>query len=185
MLSKALKLSVSELIDESIPAILEHFGKVHVLDSTQTSLPDELSNVWSGSGGCASEAGMKLHLMLDYKSGRYESIAITDGVSPDQNYIDEAIEKLNPGELLIDDLGYFKQEAVMDIDQRGAYFLCRFNHRNNLYVEKDGKLVKFDLMDELIRLQKRDVSLCEFDVWFQKKGRKVKMRLTCEIVPVR
>jgi hypothetical protein len=183
MLSKALNLSVSSLIDESIPRILDSFEKVHLLDSTQVSLPAELSMVWSGSGGCASEAGMKLHLMLDYKSGRYESIAITDGISPDQNYIDEAIKKLNPGELLIDDLGYFKQEAVMDIDQRGAYFLCRFNHRNNLYKEEDGELVKFDLMSELMWVQKEDVSLCEFDVWFQKHGRKVKMRLTCEIVP--
>lgn len=182
MLSKALELSVSSLIDESIPKILDSFEKVHLLDSTQVSLPIELSSVWSGSGGCASEAGMKLHLMLDYKSGRYESIAITDGISPDQNYIDKAIERLNPGELLIDDLGYFKQEAIMDIDQRGAYFLCRFNHRNNLYKEEDGKLMKFDLMSALIRVQKEGVGLCEFDVWFQKKGRKVKMRLTCEIV---
>jgi len=183
MLSKALELSVSRLIDESVPRILEHFGKVHLLDSTQVSLPEELSGVWSGSGGCASEAGMKLHLMLDYKSGNYESIFITDGTSPDQNYIDEAIERVNPGELLIDDLGYFKQEAVMDIDQRGAYFLCRFNHRNNLYKEEDGKLVKFDLMAELMRVQREGKTLCEFDVWFQKRGRKVKMRLTCEIVP--
>jgi hypothetical protein len=183
MLSKALELSVSKLIDESVPRILEYFGKVHLLDSTQTSLPDELSSVWSGSGGCASEAGMKLHLMLDYKSGRYESIAITDGISPDQNYVDEAIKKLNPGELLIDDLGYFKQEAIMDIDQRGAYFLCRFNHRNNLYKEEDGRLVKFDLMSELKRVQREGIGLCEFDVWFQKRGRQVKMRLTCEIAP--
>ena len=184
MLSKALELSVSRLIDESVPRILESFGKVHLLDSTQTSLPEELSGVWSGSGGCASEAGMKLHLMLDYKSGRYESIAITDGISPDQNYIDEAIERVNPGELLIDDLGYFKQEAVMDIDERGAYFLCRFNHRNDLYKEEDGKLVKFGLMSELRKaMAKEDPVLCEFDVWFHKHGRKVKMRLTCETVP--
>jgi hypothetical protein len=183
MLSKAMELSVSRLIDESVPRILESFGKVHVLDSTQASLPEELSEIWKGSGGCASEAGMKFHLMLDYKSGKYESIVITDGISPDQNYIDEAIKRVNPGELLIDDLGYFKQEAVMDIDQRGAYFLCRFNHRNNLYKEEDGKLVKFDLMVELKKAQKKGKTLCEFDVWFQKRGRKVKMRLTCEIVP--
>ncbi len=67
ILSKALELSVCKLIDESIPEILEHFGKVHLLDSTQVSLPGELSSIWSGSGGCASEAGMKLDLMLDYK----------------------------------------------------------------------------------------------------------------------
>jgi len=35
MLSKALELSVSRLIDESVPRILDSFGKVHVLDSTQ------------------------------------------------------------------------------------------------------------------------------------------------------
>jgi hypothetical protein len=162
---------------------LESFGKVHVLDSTQASLPEELSEIWKGSGGCASEAGMKFHLMLDYKHGRYESIAITDGTSPDQSYIDEAIKRVNPGELLIDDLGYFKQEAVMDIDQRGAYFLCRFNHRNNLYREEDGKLVKFDLLVELKKAQRKGETLCEFHVWFHKHGRQVKMRLTCEIVP--
>ena len=183
MLSKAMELSVSRLIDESVPRILESFGKVHVLDSTQMSLPEELSEIWKGSGGCASDSGMKFHLMLDYKNGKYESIDITHGTSPDQNYIDEAIKRVNPGELLIDDLGYFKQEAVMDIDQRGAYFLCRFNHRNNLYKEEDGKLVKFDLLVELKKAQKKGKTLCEFDVWFHKHGRKVKMRLTCEIVP--
>ena len=126
---------------------------------------------------------MKYHLMLDYKSGKYESIGITDGTSPDQNYIDEAIKRVNPGELLIDDLGYFKQEAVMDIDQRGAYFLCRFNHRNNLYKEEDGKLVKFDLMSELMEAMAKEAQvLCEYDVWFQKRGRKMKMRLTCATV---
>jgi hypothetical protein len=146
-------------------------------------LKEMLSKAMELSVSSLIEAGMKFHLMLDYKHGRYESIAITDGTSPDQNYIDEAIKRVNPGELLIDDLGYFKQEAIMDIDHRGAYFLCRFNHRNNLYKEEDGKLVKFDLMSELKPVQKEGGGLCEFDVWFQKNGRKVKMRLTCEIVP--
>ena len=76
MLSKAMELSVSRLIDESVPRILESFGKVHLLDSTQASLPEELSEIWKGSGGSASEAGMKFHLMLDYKNGKYESIVI-------------------------------------------------------------------------------------------------------------
>ena len=67
MLTKALELSVSRLIDESAPRILGSFGKVHLLDSTRMSLPEELSEIWKGSGGSASDAGMKFHLMLDYK----------------------------------------------------------------------------------------------------------------------
>ena len=183
MLSVALELSVSRLIDESVPEILRQFHKVHLLDSTQTSLPEELREIWIGSGGCASESAMKFHLMLDYKNGKYENISITDGISPDQNYIDEAIKRLNSGELLIDDLGYFKQEAVMDIDQKGAYFLCRFNHRNDLYTEKDSNLVKFDLMNELMQAQEVGRELCDFDVWFSKHGRKLKIRLVCKVAP--
>jgi len=42
--------------------------------------------------------------MLDYKGGRYESIAITDGVTADRSYIDEAVKRVDKGDLLIDDL---------------------------------------------------------------------------------
>jgi len=79
-------------IDESIPKLLEHFQKVHLLDSTQVPLPDELSGILKGSGGDGSESGMKLQLMLDYKKGVYESIVITDAISADQKYIDKAVE---------------------------------------------------------------------------------------------
>ena len=84
MLSEALQLSVTKSVDESIPELLNAFKKVHLLDSTQISLPEHLSSRWSGSGGSASEAGMKLQLMLDYKSGKYEEIIIAEGISADQ-----------------------------------------------------------------------------------------------------
>ncbi len=67
MMSKALELSVTRSVDESIPALLRVFEKVLLLDSTQISLPEKLSSRWAGSGGSASKAGMKLQLMLDYK----------------------------------------------------------------------------------------------------------------------
>ena len=35
--------------------------------------------------------GLKLQLMLDYKSGKYEEITIDDGISADQSYIKEAV----------------------------------------------------------------------------------------------
>jgi len=92
MLSAALDLSSTKQIDESIPKLLEHFQKVHLLDSTQVPLPDELSGILKGSGGDGSESGMKLQLMLDYKKGVYESIVITDAISADQKYIDKAVE---------------------------------------------------------------------------------------------
>ncbi len=129
MMSKALELSVTRSVDESIPALLRVFEKVLLLDSTQISLPEKLSSRWSGSGGSASKSGMKLQLMLDYKSGKYEEITIDDGISADQSYIKEAVKLIGKGELVIHDLGYFDQNSMIDLAEGGSYFLSRFNHR--------------------------------------------------------
>jgi Transposase DDE domain len=183
MFSEALELSVIKLIDESIPKLLEHFEKVHLLDSTQTSLPEELSEVWKGSGGDSSESALKIQLMLDYKSGTYESIVLTDGIDPDQGYIDEAVKLIGSKELLIDDLGYSKQEAMMNISDKGSYFLSRHNHRTNLYMRTEDNLVHFDIVQELKKSTEYVLEFCEFAVWFSKGERQLKMRLIAERVP--
>ena len=59
----------------------------------------------------------------------------------------------------------------MDIDEKGAYFLCRFSHRNDLYREVEGNLVKIELFKELKAVQELGDIRCEFEVWFMKKER--------------
>lgn len=184
MLSKALELSACGLIDESVPELLESFEKVHILDSTHITLPEELSSIWKGSGGDASESGMKLQLMLDHKSGKYESIVTMDSITPDRSYIDEAVKRIKAGELLIYDLGYSKQEAMMDISERGGYFLSRLDHRLGLYKQaEDGSLEKFDLVKELRKALASGIGFCQFEVWLSKGGRQLKIRLIAEKMP--
>ena len=184
MLSKALDLSATKLVDESIPELLQAFGKVHLLDSTQISLPENLSSIWAGSGGCASKAGLKLQLMLDYKSGKYEEIVITEGISADQSYMKQAVKLIGPGELLLYDLGYFVQDSMIDLAERGSYFLSRFNHRTGLYTKKaDGTQEKFQIEKELKKAYRNGMSFCELDVWFVKDGRELMVRLIAERAP--
>jgi hypothetical protein len=157
MLSVAMKLCVRRCLCEDMPELLQSFTKVHLLDSTQISSPEELSERWSGSGGSASKAGMKLQLMLDYKSGKYEEITIKDGKSADQSYIKEAVKLVGSGELIIYDLGYFDTNSMMDLAEKGSYFLSRFNHRANLYKKKaDGTFEKFDLEKELKKASQKN-----------------------------
>jgi hypothetical protein len=184
MLSEALALSVTRSLDESIPELLQAFRKVHLLDSTQISLPENLSSRWAGSGGCASKAGLKLQLMLDYKSGKYEEIVITEGISADQSYMKQAVKLIGPGELLLYDLGYFDQNSMIDLAERGAYFLSRFNHRTGLYTKKaDGTWEKFQIQKELKKAYRRGMSFCESDVWIVKDGRQLMVRLIAERAP--
>jgi hypothetical protein len=127
---------------------------------------------------------MKLQLMLDYKSGKYEEIVIDDGISADQSYIKEAVKLIGSDELLIYDLGYFDTNSMIDLGERGAYFLSRYNHRANLYeLKEDGSWEKFQLEKELKKAYKKGISSCEFDVWLLKDGRHLKVRLIVERVP--
>jgi hypothetical protein len=184
MMSEALGLCVTRSVDESIPELLRVFEKVLLLDSTQISLPEKLSSRWSGSGGSASKAGMKLQLMLDYRSGKYEEIVIDDGISADQSYMKESVKLIGKGELLIHDLGYFDQNSMIDLAERGAYFLSRFNHRSNLYTwNEDGTWEKFQLEKELRKAARKGLNSCEFDVWLLKDGRYLNVRLIVERVP--
>ncbi len=195
MFSKALQLSTVKLISEEIPSLLDNFLKVHLLDSTYTPLPDNLSDVWSGYGGDGSKAGMKLQLMIEYKSGNYEKIVTTDGVTSDQRYMGQVVKLIGPNELLIYDLGYSKQEYMIDISQKESYFVSRFNHQMNLYKSDDvaggNALVekvfkRFDLEMELRKLEIDNVNkeiLHEYELWFSSSGKALKIRLIVESVP--
>jgi hypothetical protein len=191
MFSKALELSTAKLINEAIPGLLDSFHKVYLLDSTYIPLPDKLSDVWSGFGGDSSNAGMKLQLMIEYKSGKYEKIVTTDGVTSDQRYMGQVVKQIGFNELLIYDLGYSKQEYMIKISQRDSYFVSRFNHQVNLYKSVDDStgenaFRRFDLEMELRKLEVSNVSkeiLHEFELWISNSGELLKIRLIVESVP--
>jgi len=194
MFSKALELSTAKLINKEIPALLDSFHKVHILDSTYIPLPNKLSDVWSGYGGDGSKAGMKLQLMIEYKSGNYEKIVSTDGVTSDQKYMGQVVKLIGSNELLIYDLGYSKQDYMIDISQKESYFVSRFNHQVNLYksviddmtvenVLVDKAFRRFDLEMELRKLDVSKESLHEFELWLSNSGELLKIRLIVESVP--
>jgi hypothetical protein len=184
LLSKCLELSTSKKVDESIPGLLGSFERVCLLDSTVIPLPDSLSAIWRGSGGDGPEAGMKFQLMLDYKNGEYVNVASTDGVTPDQSYITEAVKLLDSGDLVIFDLGYSKKEALFDISDAGAYFVSRLNHQLSLYREdENGTLTKLDLVKKLKKEEKKGTKACELEVWVSEGESRLKVRVIAERVP--
>jgi hypothetical protein len=87
-------------------------------------------------------------------------------------------------ELLIDDLGYFKQEAMMNMSEKGAYFLSRYSHRTGIYTKTEElKLLHFDIVDKLKKAVLNEIALCDFEVWFSKDDRQLKVRMIAEKMP--
>jgi len=181
MLSKALELSTSKLIDADVPMLLNNFNKVHLIDSTYIPLPSGLSDEWRGTGGDGSKAGLKLQLAIEYKSGKYERIVTTEGVTPDQSYMEQAITLVGLNDLIIYDLGYFKQKYMIDISEQKGYFISRLNHQSSLYKKQvttgEDSFERFDLEKELKELDKEQIVSHEYAVCFLNSGKALCVRL--------
>jgi hypothetical protein len=64
------------------------FTAVHIADSTGFELPPSLKDLFPGSGGGASTAGAKIHLVWEYLRPSFAHLALGAGTTPDNKYID-------------------------------------------------------------------------------------------------
>jgi len=106
--------------------LLKPFSRVKVLDSSSWDLPDGQRKLFPGSGGDASAANCKLLLCYDYKSGLLDSVQLMPGSHPDTKYAVNVPKHVEAGELILTDLGFVKIRALSEIDEKKAYFICRF-----------------------------------------------------------
>jgi predicted GIY-YIG superfamily endonuclease len=125
------------------------FTKVYLADSTGFELPNNLHDLFPGSGGSAAKAGAKIQAVWDYKSSVFDHFALTPWNIPDQKYIDSVVALAQKGVLFLFDLGYFKIKAFARIADAGAYFLSRLNHQTTILHTDAGRLQPLDLASYL------------------------------------
>lgn len=114
--------------------LLRRFGGVVLEDSSQVTLPDELSWVWRGSGGSpgTSNAAVKLHVRLDLLTGRVQGPVLSDGrASDNQSPLD--IESLPQDCVYLSDVGYFSFARLTALDQSGRFFVQRLKGGTALF----------------------------------------------------
>jgi hypothetical protein len=155
--------------------ILTQFTAVNIFDSTGISLPTCLASDFPGSGGDASAAALKLQLVVDFLTGAFTAIDVTDGIQPDQAspHFLTAIER---GSLNLFDLGYFTLARLKGIMDKDAYVVCRLLHGTGLYDENGNKL---NLL-HLLRGEERNA----FECWLQVGAEtRLRLRMCCFRVP--
>jgi hypothetical protein len=155
--------------------LLTQFEAVNVFDSTGISLPGCLAKLFPGSGGNASPAALKIQLVVDFLTGTFSAIDVTDGIHPDQTYAN-FLAPIAKNSLNLFDLGYVTLKRLKGIMDTGAYFVCRFLHGTGMY-DEDGK--KIDLL-HLLRHEERHT----FELWLHLGATtRVFCRLCCFRVP--
>lgn len=122
---------------------LGEFTAVHITDSTQLSLPQNLSETFKGNNG---DAKLKLQVTLNYLTGEWVGLEMMPGSASDQTSA-LPVKHAVAGSLNIQDLGYFKQERFQDIAQQDAFFVSRYQSQTALY--DDPTAERLDLVKHL------------------------------------
>jgi hypothetical protein len=120
-------------------SLLPQFSAVNSTDSTGVSLPERLADEFPGSGGDASASALKLQLVMDFLTGTFNAITLTDGITPDQKAI-QHLELAEPGSLNLFDLGSVVLEHLTALADKGASVVCRLLLSTTLS-EEDGRPV--------------------------------------------
>ena len=103
--------------------LLRRFPAVWVYDSTVIPLPDDLATTWSGCGGNAGVAALKVQVGWDVLGGALRG-SLEAGRCADRA-AKLPLDDLVPGSIRLTDLGYFDVGALAELSRRRAFFLTR------------------------------------------------------------
>ena len=183
-----LKLLMEEVLSRHVPSdgfknLLPNCEMIRIKDATSFQLPEELCDVYPGSGGTTSKACLKIQFEYDLKSGKILELSVGSYTTSDLNNSYETIEGVNKKDLLIRDLGYIGLDFLEKVEDRGAYYLNRIKSNISVWTtDKTGQIVVLDLAKIEKQMRELKIKTSEFLVCLG-SDKKVKCRLIVECLP--
>ena len=165
----------SHLRLENPMAMLEQFEEVYIEDSTNFELPAVLKKVFKGSGGGASEAGLKIDALYGLRWGTMD--VLFHGSAGSDNW--QGVPVMKRKSLLLRDLGYFKIEDFETVATNGSFFLSRIKYGVKTYADAEGK-EEINLLRRLDLMKENETK--SFNVYIGEKKR-LKVRLVLQKAP--
>ena len=111
----------------------KHFTAVSLLDSTCFDTSEALQEIFPSCGGAGSAANIKVLLSYELITGRLEPLRVLEGKRSDQGQAFGLAQRLQAGELQINDKGFFDAKAWQAAQQAGAYLLMPLPHSLTLW----------------------------------------------------
>ena len=135
--------------DAQLRGWLQPFRRVLLHDSTLQALPDHLAKFFPGSanGRARTYASLKVQFIGDLLSSQVLHLSLSGFTRNDQAAAPDILEVLEPGDLVIRDLGYFVIRAFQCIQEKEAFFVSRGRADVKFYDARTGELI--DLVAEL------------------------------------
>jgi len=142
----------SLILPGSIPSPLgSAFKRILVQDSTCLSLPAKLAARFPGAANQTQhpQASLKIQATLDLLKNQFLAFQLSPFVVNDQKASPDLLPLLQPGDLILRDLGYLVLEVLQQIHHQGAYFLSRFRYGLSLWCPQSQ--LRLHLLEQLRR----------------------------------
>lgn len=128
------------------------FTRVRIMDGTTVKLPDFLEVFYPGTVGAA----IKFQLEYDCLTGQLMYVEMQEGKAGDCPSGMKRLENVEPGELFLQDLGYFKYDLLEKIEESKAFYVSRAKSDTMFYVDhpelryhKNGEIIKASAYERL------------------------------------
>jgi hypothetical protein len=178
ILKEALEKQLSKVFD---PRFLPKFNRICIKDGTRFNLPERLNEYYKGSGGSkgTSNAAVCIQFEYDARSGKILSLEITNGTRNDQTDAKETATRVDLGDLILRDLGYYSLPTLSKFDNSSAFFISRLGSKTNVYDSEKLDEISFKkLYADMLKMR---ITSTEKNIHAGKKER-FPLRLIIQIV---
>lgn len=174
LIREALVAQTSTAIDSSDWQL---FQTVRIKDSTTIELHDSLADVFEGfgkGGGPNSKAAVSIQYEFDVKSGKIFDMDLQPATHRDANDAKAKVEDVQPGDLIIRDLGYYSDEVIAGYERRRAFFISKLIHGVSVRTEQ-GAERKVDFGELFQTLKSAGQTHADMEVFIGKKRRPARL----------
>lgn len=158
---------------------LKNISRILIQDSTCIPLNKKLADIYAGSGGHHKTSGIKIDCIYDYTNEAILNMQHHARTVPDAKNSYAIFKHLEPNDLILRDLGYFKIEDLKIINDNNAYFVSKLKAEVLIYlrIEDDEPLTFIQFLKKKLR----NNTFLDCNVYIGKN--KAKMRLIVNKVP--
>lgn len=114
------------------------FSGIRIMDSTEFKLPASLLQAFPGYSGDGTAACAAIQFEYDVLNRQIKCMSLENARGSDKTYADNRMDNIEPGELIIRDLGYYSIDSYNKIEQQQAFYVSRLKAQISIYDKTDS-----------------------------------------------
>jgi Transposase DDE domain len=153
-------------------ALRGNFRGIRIMDATSYRLPACLAEDFPGFSGDGTAACAKLQFEYELLGGTIKKLELHTVLDADKTFAANHLNSLEPGELLLRDLGYYSVDMYGKIEEAGAFYVSRLRPQVGICQLRKGLYEPLSYARIIKRLKTSGEQYLDLDVHIGKTVKK-------------